>query len=1120
MRIKLKGQLFLGISLAIFLVLVLGILSFVTSRKEREAERWINHTFKVKATLQDINIGLKDNAASVRAGRRYKDLGILYKKEDSNKVTKALHELQELVKDNEGQLALSKKLETEIGGLYRIWSQINPEETRNDAAKEEAFFIKEVNQLKVIGNLSRKMDTEESALLVQRRAKTLRLLDINDLSNIGGTILILFVVILLSLIINREFKMRKKAELKLNDNIDELEQLNTKTALHNEVLSGAQSLLEQCQKATDVAAFLKATLDGILNFTGLSAGAVFLTADEQKGTLVPVYQRGISGENIAATNFQSLLAAIPATQQSVVVVQDIPARFWMLQSASGSTKPGVLVYIFIRLQQRVLGVIELAGFQPLSKKQEEFINMLGNALGIRLSALQLTENRNHLLLELQEKQDILINQQEELRQANDELTQQTQVLQASEEELRVQEEELKQINAELEEKSIAVESARQVMAVKAAELEQSGKYKSEFLANMSHELRTPLNSVLILANLLRDNKEHNLTAKQVEYAKIIANSGNDLLKLINDILDLSKIEAGKIDLDIESVPVASITEDMRQLFFAPAEEKKINFRISKAAGLPEFIVTDRQRLQQVIKNLLSNAIKFTPEAGTVTLEVNEGIRGTLSFVVTDTGIGIEPDKQELIFEAFKQADGSTNRKYGGTGLGLSISRELAKMLGGNIKVDSQPGKGSQFSFSIPLEIDGPAMAMPESIVLPAVAHKVLPEDIGRNRTVLIIEDDANFAAILKDFAEERFYQTLVAGDGKQGLEMARTHKPDAVILDLQMPVMDGWDVLKEMRNDAQLKHIPVHIISAMDEAKFPMQGSVAYIKKPVSKEDLEKTFLHIGNHLRSEPRKLLILSSNSDTDETLNKFISELPEGVQYDITANISGFISTHHVEDYDCIIADTEFSSDDRKEELKVIKEHPVLSKVSLILLIDREISPSEELRLRGMSEAIVMKSMEAHRRLIDELELFMFRIKEEPLPFVAERQQPFTNNDILVGKTVLVADDDMRNVFALVSLLENQQMEVVTASNGKEAIDILEQGNKVDIILMDIMMPEMDGYEAMRYLRSRNAFKKTPIIALTAKAMAEDKELCIKAGASDYMSKPVDTPKLLSLLRIWLS
>lgn len=1120
MRIKLKGQLFLGISLAIFFVLLLGILSFVTSRKEREAEGWINHTFKVKASLQDINIGLKDNAASIRAGRRYKDLGVLYKKEDSNNVKKALHELQVLVKDNEGQSALSKKLETEIGQLYVIWSQINPEETRNDAVKEEVFFKKEVEQLKVIGNLIRQMDTEESSLLIQRRAKTLRLLEINDLSNIGGTVIILIVVILLSLIINREFKMRKKAELKLNDNIDELEQLNVKTASHNEVLSGAQSLLEQCQKATDVAAFLKTTLDGMLDFTGLSAGAVFLMDDEQAGTLTPVYLRGIKKDYVTQTTLQGLLAAVPVTQQSVVVVHDIPAHFWSLQSATGSSKPGVLVYVYIRLQQRILGVIELAGFQPLSKKQEEFITMTGNAIAIRLSALQLTENRNHLLAELQVKQDILINQQEELRQANDELTQQTQILQASEEELRVQEEELKQINAELEEKSIAVESARHVLAVKAAELEQSGKYKSEFLANMSHELRTPLNSVLILANLLSDNKDHNLTARQVEYAKIIANSGNDLLKLINDILDLSKIESGKIDLDIAPVTVASITEDMRQLFFAQAEQKKINFRISKAEGLPEAITTDRQRLQQVLKNLLSNAIKFTPEAGTVALEVNPSLKGELSFTVTDTGIGIDPDKQELIFEAFKQADGSTNRKYGGTGLGLSISRELAKMLGGSIKVDSRPGKGSRFSFSIPLLIDGPAIVVPDNIQLPVIAPKALPQDIGRNRTVLIVEDDANFAAILKDFAEERFYKTLIAGDGKQGLDMARAHKPDAVILDLQMPVMDGWDVLKEMRNDAQLKNIPVHIISAMDEAKFPMQGSVAYIKKPVSKEDLEKTFLQIGSHLRSEPRKLLILSSNSDTDETLNKFISELPAGVQYDITANISAFIPTHHVEDYDCIIADTEFSSDDRKEDLKVIKEHPVLSKVSLILLIDREISPSEELRLRGISEAIVMKSMEAHRRLIDELELFMFRLKEEPLPIVAETREPFTNDDILVGKTVLVADDDMRNVFALVSLLENQQMEVVTASNGKEAIDVLEQGNKVDIVLMDIMMPEMDGYEAMRYLRSRNAFKKMPIIALTAKAMAEDKELCIKAGASDYMSKPVDTPKLLSLLRIWLS
>lgn len=1118
MQVKLKSQLFIGIALAIFLVLLLGTLSYITSSKEREAEDMINHTFLVKAKLQDINISLKDKAASVRARRRYANADSIYSMDESNSVLTEMEALQALIKDNTAQTERSTELFREIRGLSALWLQINPEETRNNAAKEEAYFVAEVNYLKRINAIVADMDRVESDLLKERGEKTLSMLEINNLANIGGTLLILAVVVALSVAIAREFRKRRVAEIKQNDQFEELERINQKTALHNEVLFGAQSVLEACQKTTTAPLFLQTMLDGILQFTGITSGIVYLTGQEDEQQLIPVYHRGVPADTVRLASRNALLTPEPDAKQSIVVIEPVPEDFWHISAATGSNTPGAIIYLYIRLQERLLGVIEIGSFFPLTERQHEFLKMISGAIAVRLSALQLAENRKSLVSELKENQEILLNQQEELRQANDELLQQTQVLQASEEELRVQEEELKQINAELEEKNDALESAREVMSMKAAELEQSGKYKSEFLANMSHELRTPLNSVLILANLLRDNKDKNLTAKQVEYAKIISNSGSDLLNLINDILDLSKIEAGKIELNIEQMPVDAISNSMHQMFFALAEEKKIAFSIHKELDVTATITTDRQRMEQILKNLLSNAFKFTGEQGSISLSIRNDVAGNVVFDVTDTGIGIDPAKQEMIFEAFKQADGNTNRKYGGTGLGLSISRELARILGGTIQVKSKPGEGSTFALHVPVQVSGPALpAAPTEQPLRMPATSSLPDD-GREKTILIVEDDTNFASILRDFAEERSYHTIMAANGKEGLDMARQHKPDAIILDLQMPVMDGWEVLKHLKNDAALSKIPVHVISAMDEVKAP-QGSVAYVKKPVTKEGLEKTFRQIGSYLNADTKKILILSAHAATDDTLVKFIAGLPSTVEYHMAPDMDTLMKMGALHDYDCIVADIGASLEDGIRDLQAIRGHQLFAGVSIILLIDRAISASDEMKLRGISEAIVMKSVEAHRRLKDELELFMFRVKEQPREAMLKGES-FTDKNILSGKKVLVADDDMRNVFALVGLLESQQMEVITASNGREAVDLLDKNKAVDVVLMDIMMPEMDGYEAIRYLRGKTAFADLPIIALTAKAMAEDRELCIRAGASDYMSKPIDTQKLLSLLRIWLS
>lgn len=1116
---KLKRTLYVGISLALLLVLFLGLVSYYTSYKETEAEKWSNHTLIVKAKIQEINTEIKDNTAAARATRRYTNVINFNKSEDREKLIKSIDNLKSLVVDNPSQMEKAIGLEEEVDNLFQLWGKINPEETRLNASKEELFFKEEVAIIQKIEVRLSLMDNTETALLEERRARYTQLLTFSSASNIGGTVLIFIIVLILANIIAKELTKRRLAEELLNEKLEELKILNTKTTISNDVLSNLRSMMDLCERAKNVSEFMSITLDYILNSTALSAGVIYLADENDQNNLIPGYFRGINPTQINNTHINSLLG-VKADKSDVQILESIPSSFWNLSSATGSAQPGIIVYIHLKVNNKFIGLIELAGFQELDERQKAFLNYLPNSVSLRLSAIQLSDSRKVLVSELQEKQHILLNQQEELRQNNEELTQQTFVLQASEEELRAQEEELKQINTELEEKHSALESAKEVMSLKASELEQSGKFKSEFLANMSHELRTPLNSILILANLLGDNKNKNLTEKQVEYADIIAKSGSDLLNLINDILDLSKIEAGKIDLLIETFPINNVAENMKELFQVMMDNKHIDFNIKLDAGLPYKIDTDIQRLEQVLKNLLSNAFKFTNEGGSITLEIYADENQNIVFKVIDDGIGIDPSKLDLIFEAFRQEDGSTNRKYGGTGLGLSISKELAKMLKGYITVESNLGEGSEFSIVIPPNFaDIPVVnTIPERIkVVPSIVTNT--ELDGQDKTLLIIEDDPNFARILKDFATEKNYKAIWAENGKEGIEAARKVRPDAIILDLQMPVMDGWEVLKLLKSDPALMHIPVHVISAMDDAKLPMNDLVAYVKKPVTITELEQTFQEISTYVNKEIHRLLVWSAAPKKDDTFQTLAEGLSNRVHCDFASafyEVNTFIETHH---YGCILVDVTSLEQDYLIDLKLLRSKTAIDDTAIILLIEKEISTSDELKMKRLSEAIILKSVDVQNRLKDELEQFIFNVKKKESTPVAF-ETPYTDNDILAGKKVLVVDDDMRNIFALVSLLEGQQMEVNTANNGIEAIQSLEQNPNTDIVLMDIMMPEMDGYEAMRIIRTNDSFKELPIIALTAKAMAEDKQLCIDAGASDYMSKPIDTQKLQSLLKIWLT
>ncbi|HSU49094.1 MAG TPA: response regulator, partial [Segetibacter sp.] len=699
----------------------------------------------------------------------------------------------------------------------------------------------------------------------------------------------------------------------------------------------------------------------------------------------------------------------------------------------------------------------------------------------------------------------------------------------------VQEEELRQINAELKEKNVTIENAGRSLERKALELEESSKYKSEFLANMSHELRTPLNSVLILGKLLAENRDNNLTEKQVAHAKIIYKSGSDLLQLINDILDLSKIEAGKVDLHIEDVSIKTIAFDVEQLFSVVAEEKGINYVVEMQDPLPEKIKTDKQKVEQVLNNLLSNAFKFTSEKGTVSVRfktVNENHVDFLSISVSDTGIGIPSEKQKVIFEAFQQADGSTNRKYGGTGLGLSITKELIRILKGRVELQSQEFKGSTFTIYIPTDVESvidsfkvdAEASVTSNVSHTAIEQTLVSDDRGstsqEDNVMLIIEDDKDFAVLLKEFAKNNGFKSIVALSGDEGLYCAREYKPSAIILDMHLPGIDGLTLLKMFKEDENLKHIPVHIISASENINTLSSGALAYLKKPIEKSELDNAFTLIREYLKSTIKRVLIISENNLKEEITQALSDEKNFDVVCDTAHSPEEGLQKLDEVKYDCIIADIGENIEAGIEKLAVLNARLHPHHIPTIIYLDTDITSADELEMKRIADVVVRKSSLSNKRLLDELELFLYKVQEKKNFPDLKLSKPVSLDITLSNKKVLLVDDDMRNIFALSAALESQQMEVVTASDGKEAIDALKEDKSIDIVLMDVMMPLMDGYEAIEFIRNEMKLTRLPIIALTAKAMAGDREKCLEAGASDYISKPVDVHKLSSLMRVWLS
>jgi CheY-like chemotaxis protein/signal transduction histidine kinase/HAMP domain-containing protein len=819
-----------------------------------------------------------------------------------------------------------------------------------------------------------------------------------------------------------------------------------------------------------------------------------------------------------------------------ILLDDIQDDVVRVGSGLMSATPRSVIALPVLFEGQVKAVVELASLHHFTDSHLAFLEQLTDSIGVVLNTIEATMRTERLLKQSQELAGELQAQQSELQQTNEELATKARLL-------------AEQKN-EVETKNQEIELARRALEEKAGELALTSRYKSEFLANMSHELRTPLNSILILGQQLAENADSNLSPRQVEFAKTIHGAGTDLLNLISDILDLSKIESGTVTVESEDLLFTHLRETVERNFRHEAEARKLSFSTGFDAQLGRHISTDSKRLMQVLKNLLSNAFKFTAQ-GSVRLHVGIASGGwsadhpvlsqapsVIEFAVTDTGIGIAPEKQKIIFEAFQQADAGTSRKYGGTGLGLAISRELAHLLGGELRLTSTPGKGSTFSLYLPAVYTGPAYASQQqaavvqqesetgrfrTLSLPAVRPEELVDDAAdiepNDLVLLIVEDDPHYGRVLLNVARDCGFKVVVAKTGAEAMHLARRYRPTAITLDVFLPDMLGWTVLSQLKHDPATRHIPVQILTVEEERQYGLErGAFSFMNKPATTDGLESALKRIRDFASNQRRRLLVVEDNPA--EQLS--IAELLRADDLEITTAGTGAQALEILRqgEMDCVVLDLTLPDTSGFALLGEIQQLPQLRDLPVVVFTGRELTEEEDAQLRQKAKSIVLKGVQSPERLLDETALFLHRVIAD-LPETKQRmiEDLHQGDEPLQGRKVLVVDDDIRNIFALSSVLERHRMQVISATNGQDAIDLLESTPDLALVLMDVMMPEMDGYETMRRIRGNPQFRRLPIIALTAKAMKGDREKCLEAGASDYVAKPVNTEQLLSLLRLWL-
>ncbi len=888
----------------------------------------------------------------------------------------------------------------------------------------------------------------------------------------------------------------------------------------------------------------------LAEYLGAQAGVIYARSDS---AFERIGSYGVPADASIPESFRpgdGLLGQVVSDNRPLVV-SDVPEGQLQFGSGLARGRPACLVIAPTREDTLVNGVIEFGFAQAPTPEQVTLLERIGSAVGVAIKSAQYRARLRELLEETRKQAEELRAHTEELSAANEELEEQSRALQDSQKRLELQQAELEQTNTQLEEQTQLLEAQRDDLAAtrdrlheQARELEQASRYKSEFVANMSHELRTPLNALLIMARLLADNRGGNLTEEQVSFAQTIESSGNDLLSLINDILDLSKIEAGKLDLQPESVDVTAVVDKLHATFGPQARQKQLNFTVDSKAA-PEALVTDRLRLEQVLKNFLSNAIKFT-QSGEIGISVTR-VGDEVAFAVRDTGIGIPPEQQQVVFDAFRQADGTINRKYGGTGLGLSISRELAQLLGGRIEVESTPGEGSTFTLTLPLRLaEVHAESRPRAMVpmpprparaaepktAPAPAQQRAPSTLGDDseniapgdRIILVVEDDLAFARVLRDLARELGFKCILTHTADDGVAAARQYLPQAVLLDMGLPDHSGLSVLDRLKRDVRTRHIPVHVASVEDYSQTARAyGAVSYMLKPVKREQLVSALEQLETRMSQHMRRVLIVEDDPAQLEGLRHLLAG--KDVETVGAATAAEGLEQLRSQTFDCMVLDMTLPDASGFDVLEQLESNHDFSFPPVIVYTARELSDEEELRLRRYSRSIIIKGAKSPERLIDEVTLFLHQVVSE-LPEPQQRMLATSlNRDVLLeGRRILVVEDDVRNVFAVTSIFEPHGAEVQIARNGREALEVLARvadggAPPIDLVLMDVMMPEMDGLTATREIRSVEAWKSLPIIMLTAKAMADDQEQCLAAGANDYLAKPLDVDKLLSLSRVWM-
>jgi len=1163
MKFTLGRKILTGFIICTLILIVVAVISFRNSEKFIDSNKWVNHTNEVLHELDQIMVGSVNAETGARGYLITGNDSFLEPFIDSKlRLSESIDRVRELTKDNPIQQknidVIGKLIDTHTKHLGMAI------DLRKTQGFEKAAELVASGEGKRIEDEIRRMIDKgkaiEQALLLERKQASEE-----DARNFNLIFIILLTVIALVLI---------SVYIIITGNLRVLKRAEEEIANRNWSLTGSGELIKNMQGDKQVPDLAEAIITHLANWLDASVGAIYIAEEDNKSLkLVAAYAIDKGKKGVTSLRFGEGLAGQAAAEKKSILITDIPSDHFIINTSFGKMPPATIIAVPFVFGTVVTGVIELGSIRDFTGLQREYLQIVSDSIAIAIVSSQARAKAKELLEETQQQSEELEAQQEELKQSNEELHAKTDMLEQSESELKAQQEELQQINEELEEKANLLEEqkdklelAKMDVETKARELELTGKYKSEFLANMSHELRTPLNSILILAQLLAENKSRAIGEKEVEFARNIHSSGTDLLNLINEILDLSKVEAGKIELEIAKINIGSITANLRSMFTGIANNKSIDFKINYQEKNGDALYTDQQRLEQILRNLLSNAFKFTGKGGKVTVDIDFQQDEIASFSVTDTGIGIADSKQGIIFKAFQQADGSTKRKYGGTGLGLSISRELAQALGGEIQLQSEEGKGSRFTFRLPVKFD-PFGAVPHSkgaaerrsrsieskflaggseadaerpgksieSGLPAGANAggSAGDNAGGNaegsddrysiqendRIILIIEDDPTFARVLLEFFRKRSYKGIMAHQGNTGLSLARHYRPDAIILDMHLPVMDGSEVLKQLKNDPDLRHIPVQIFSGYDLRKESLElGAFDFIRKPVTIKGVQDAVDKIEEFIHRKLKKLLIVEDNKQQNIAIRELIGN-GDVKSFSAYAGQEAY-EIMQKEKFDCIIIDLGLPDMSGLELLEKIKARDDLNKIPIIVYTGKDLDKEEVTRLKRLANTVVLKTANSTERLLDETILFLHRM-ESRLP--KEKQQIIRklhrSDEVLQNRKVLIVDDDMRNIYSLTNALEEQGLRCITAENGNEAINILKKHPDTDIILMDVMMPEMDGYEATQEIRKMNKFAKLPVIALTAKAMKGDREKCLEAGMSDYIAKPVNMDQLLSLLRVWL-